>query len=127
MFYLLREGNLHRRRERIAKGTGLAVHDHSMQKIRGDETPDDALLREGREALRAVLVVEPGQTRAAELLLGIALLLGDGPTSQFAWWQFFRLPSDRPVEGILAQPGGTLTRILPYVHTLPLSRERRLG
>ena len=77
----------------------LAIHDQSMQMIRADKAPDDALLREGREALRAVLAIEPGHPRAADLLLGIALLLGDGPTAQFAWRQYFRLPAERPGRG----------------------------
>jgi hypothetical protein len=104
---------------------GLAVYDRSMQKILANEAPDDALLREGRAALRAVLAVEPGQPRAAELLLGIALLLGDGPTAQFAWRQYFRLPAEGPADGLLAQPGVTLARILPHLHALPLNREQR--
>ncbi|NLV31264.1 MAG: hypothetical protein GXY47_08915 [Acidobacteria bacterium] len=104
---------------------GLAVHDHSMRRFRAGEAPDDALLREGREALCAVLAVEPGQPRAAELLLGISLFLGDGPTAQFAWRQFFRLPAERPAVGILAQPSVTLARILPHLHVRPLSREQR--
>ncbi len=89
----------------------------------------DELLRhdlmEAMIRLSEVLDEEPGERLASERLLGIALLLDNGPMALKAWQSFYLVPDGDHAKGIMAAPGNVLENLLPGWENRPLLTSER--
>lgn len=63
--------------------------------------------------MERVAAEEPGQIVPSELLLGLSLLLGEGPKALEAWCSYYRISEQSPARGLLREPAEVLGRLLP--------------
>lgn len=66
-----------------------ATHDQAIQIFKQGLPINVNLLSEALKELKNILQKEPGEPSASELLLGISLLLNNGPEAMFAWRSYF--------------------------------------
>lgn len=78
-------------------------------------------LHQAMTDLSKVLDEEPGERSSSDLLLGIALRLGNGPMALKAWRSFYMVPDGEHADGIMASPCGTLETLLPGWVDRPLA------
>ena len=83
-----------------------AIHQHKTGIV------DKQRLIEGRAILQEIVRINPTHTNAAELLLGISLLLADGDTAWNSWLWYFRFSSLEAVSDYLQPSATTLHAIL---------------
>ena len=63
--------------------------------------------------MERVAAEEPGQIVPSEILLGLSLLLGEGPKALEAWRSYYRISEQFPARGLLTEPAEVLERLLP--------------
>lgn len=80
---------------------------------------------EASAQLVGILDQEPGHREASSLLLGLALLLDDGPTALRAWRSYYHVPQGQSAQGLMNVPGQTLDRLLPTWEKRCLTRSEQ--
>lgn len=103
-----------------------AVLDEAAAAVAKGIQPARTRLEEARRTMSAALVEEPGEYRASQTLLGIALLLRDGPTALSAWRHNFQFRSGQAVNGMLEEPYQNLSAVLPSWKESPLNQQDRV-
>ena len=82
-------------------------------------------LIEASSMMKTILDKQPGLLDPSRLQLGLALLLEDGPVALEAWRSYYRTPTREAVNGLFADAGRTLGRVLPDWKGRRLTRTER--
>jgi hypothetical protein len=100
-----------------------AIHDECVHCLKNIIPVNRDLLREASELLCSVLEKEPGQLLPCQLLLGVSLFLGDGPTALKAWQAYFHLLPNDTIPGTLKESARILYAMLPTWENRTLARD----
>ena len=84
----------------------------AMTAQKGAGNYDRRGLSESLSHLSEMLDEEPGHPEASTLLLGTALLMDDGPTARKAWRSYYHVPERQTAQGLMAEPGRALDKLL---------------
>ncbi len=90
-----------------------AVHDETVHNVEEGKTVDRRSLQEASGLLSSMLEDEPGRPVSSQLLFGISLFLGDGPTALRAWYSYFHILPEEPIPAPLRESGRILSTLLP--------------
>ena len=119
-------------RTRAGAAFGTAVYRGAVEGVLDRGGPEAAphppgkeRLAEASRVLMEALADEPGSLVPARVLIGIAILLEDGPSALRAWESYFRVPRGAKASGMLAPHHETLERILPHWRGGPLGTGER--
>lgn len=97
--------------ERINAGIIFAqiVHDQSFENKAHSMAPDQQNLKKASNILSNILLKQPGNSDASELLVGISLLLKDGNGLLNAWKSYYLVSDEQKINQVL-KPGYELLK-----------------
>lgn len=97
------------------------IHDQNMERAKDDKSVDKKQLRVASSLLNNLLDKQPGRPAPAELLIGVSILLGDGPSMLKAWKSYFFIQDENNVNEVLTPAYNSLKFILPLWVDRPLT------
>jgi hypothetical protein len=89
------------------------IHDQNIDRVRNGKSVDKKQLAIASALLNKILDQQPGRPAPAELLIGVSLLLNDGPTMLKAWKSYFFIQDEKNVNEVLLPAYQSLEGILP--------------
>lgn len=89
------------------------IHDQNMERAKNDKSIDKKQLKAASALLNNLLDKQPGRPAPAELLIGVSILLDDGPSLLKAWKSYFFIQDEKNINGVLAPAYNSLQYILP--------------
>lgn len=84
-------------------------------------------LHEASAVLNKILEMQPGNSDASELLMGVSILLKDGRGALSGWKSYYLVDTERNINQVLRQGYAVLKRILLQWHGQELSGDQESG
>ncbi|EDP70864.1 hypothetical protein FBALC1_08893 [Flavobacteriales bacterium ALC-1] len=98
-----------------------AILDEAISQVNTDKSHDISKLSEAGLILKEVLYTNPTHVNAANILLGISLLLKDGDTAMKTWLSYNRFTNVNSAYAYLKPAAEQLNQILPNWNNSPLT------
>jgi hypothetical protein len=97
------------------------IHDQNIERVKNGKSVDRKQLGIASALLRNILQKQPGRPAPSEMLIGVSLLLSDGPSMLDGWKSYFFIQDERNVNQVLAAAYDQLKGILPVWQNRPMT------